>query len=57
MKERMIDIQARSMQENLIFYDIEETENHKAGLHSEEVLKNFFEKELEISGIIKYRVR
>ena len=49
MKERVIDIQARSMRENLIFYGIEETENHEAGLYSEEVLKNFFEKELEIN--------
>ena len=36
------------MRENLIFYGIGETENHEAGLYSEEVLKNFFEKELEI---------
>ena len=42
MKERVIDIQARSMRKNLIFYGIEETENHEAGLYSEEVLKNFF---------------
>ena len=48
MKERVIDIQARSMRENLIFYGIEERENHEAGLYSDEVLKNFFEKELEI---------
>ena len=50
IKERVIDIQARSMRENLIFYGIEETENHEARLYSEEVLKTFFEKELEIDA-------
>ena len=44
IKERVIDIQARSMRENLIFYGIEEMENHEAGLYSEEVLKTFLKR-------------
>ena len=40
----MIDIQARSMRGNLIFYGIEEMENHEAGLYSEEVLKTFLKR-------------
>ena len=35
IKNRVIDIQARSVRENLIFYGIEQTENNETGLYSE----------------------
>lgn len=59
LRERLIDVQGRSMRENLLFGGIGEDENEKNdpdNIHTERVLQTFIKDKLEISDKIEFHV-
>ena len=59
LREKLIDVQSRSMRENLLFGGIEENEdekNDKENIKTEQVLKDFIKTKLNIKDDIQFHV-
>ena len=56
LKETLLEMQTRSMKDNLIFTNLPETSNNETPEQSETVIKNFLSNELEIEDNIELHV-
>ena len=54
LEERIIDVQARSMRDNLVFYNLPETESEHGTVTSEGIIKNLINEKLEIDDNVEF---
>ena len=54
LEERIIDVQARSTRDNLVFYNLPETESEHGTVTSEGIIKNLIKEKLEIDDNVEF---